>query len=271
MTVMKTGSNSSLRALLFGDVIGKPGCRALFSMAKSLKKEYHADLVLANGENAHEGSGMTAEIINDFFQAGVDVITSGNHIWRNRAIYPLLENENRLLRPENYPKGVLGKGVCTLTIGESKVNIINLEGNLNHSRLRCPFITGKETALKLRKESPITLVDFHAENPMEKEALAIYLDGTVSLVFGTHTHVQTADERILTGGTGYITDIGMTGPQESVIGMSPKIAMDRALTQMPLKLEVEDKPAVVMGIVVEIDRQTGKTLSIFRFQHISSV
>lgn len=240
-------------------------------MVKALKKELHADFVLANGENAHEGSGMSEEIMNGFFQAGVDVITSGNHIWRNRNIFAALEKENRLLRPENYPKGVPGKGNCTINCDEVRVSVLNLEGNLNHSRLRCPFTVGKETAQKLKREGLIVLVDFHAENPMEKEALAVYLDGEISLLFGTHTHVQTADERILQGGTGYITDIGMTGPRESVIGMSTKIAIERSLTQMPLKLEVEEKPAVIMGILAEIDVKTGKSVSIRRFQKESTV
>ncbi len=260
-----------LRALVIGDIVGKSGCRALFSMVKSLKREYAADAVIVNGENAVDGSGLTPETVADFFEAGVDVITSGNHIWKNKAVYPLLDSENRLLRPENYPKGVPGKGHCTITCRDHKLSVLNLEGGLNKSRLRCPFVVGKEIVQKLKRESPIILVDFHAESAQEKESLAIHLDGEVSALFGTHTHVQTADERVFPRGTGYITDIGMTGPAESVIGMSIKVALDRALTQMPLKLEIEDNPALLMGIVIEIDPATGKTLALERFQKKSSV
>jgi metallophosphoesterase (TIGR00282 family) len=268
---MPAKPESALRILVIGDVVGKAGCRALFSMAKTLKKELAADCLIVNGENAVDGSGLTPETVADFFNAGVDVITSGNHIWKNKTIYPLLDSENRLLRPENYPKGVPGKGHCTISCRDQKISVLNLEGNLNRARLRCPFTVGRETAQRLRKESPIVLVDFHAESPQEKEALAVYLDGEITTLFGTHTHVQTADERVLAGGTGFITDIGMTGPAESVIGMSIKVALDRALTQMPLKLEIEDNPAVLMGVVIEVDPETGKTVSVKRFQRQSSL
>ncbi|MBN2351873.1 MAG: TIGR00282 family metallophosphoesterase [Spirochaetales bacterium] len=262
---------TTLRALVIGDIVGQAGCRALFSMAKSLKREFAADMVVVNGENAVDGSGLTPEVIKEFFEAGADVVTSGNHIWKNKAIYPVLDTENRLLRPENYPKGVPGKGHCTITVRDCNVSILNLEGGLNRSRLRCPFAVGREMVHKLRKESPVILVDFHAESAQEKEALATYLDGEISALFGTHTHVQTADERVLSRGTGYITDIGMTGPEESVIGMSIKVAIDRALTQMPLKLEIEDKPAILMGVVIEINPENGKTIKLERFQKKSSL
>jgi metallophosphoesterase (TIGR00282 family) len=262
--------SNKIRALVLGDVVGKSGCRALFSMVKSLKKELNADIVIVNGENAAEGSGITPEIVADFFNAGVDVITTGNHVWRNKNIYPLLEKEERIIRPENYPKNVPGRGTCTFKFRDTPISVLNLEGSLNKSRLRCPFLTGKESVQRLQHESPIIFVDFHAESAQEKEALAVYLDGEVSVVFGTHTHVQTADERVLPKGTGYITDIGMTGPIGSVIGMSSRIAIDRALTQMPLKLEVEDKPAVVMGAIIELDVKTGNTLSLTRIKKLSN-
>ncbi len=268
---MPGSADTTLRILVLGDIVGKSGCRAVFCMAKSLKKDFAADLLVVNGENAVDGSGLTPEIVRELFNAGVDVITSGNHIWKQKSIYPLLDTESRLLRPDNYPKGTPGKGHCTLEVRDRKVSIISLEGKLNRARLRCPFTAAKDLIQKLRKESPHIIIDFHAEEAQEKESLAEYLDGDVSFVFGTHTHVQTADERILPGGTGYITDIGMSGPAESVIGMSIKVALSRALTQMPLKLEVEDNPATVMGIVIELDAETGKTLNIRRFQTQSSV
>jgi 2',3'-cyclic-nucleotide 2'-phosphodiesterase len=268
---MPASPEAPLKIIMLGDVVGKAGCRAVYTMTKSLKKEFNADLVAVNGENAVDGSGLTPEIVADFFKAGVDVITSGNHIWKNKTIYPLLDNENRLLRPENYPKGTPGKGHCTIEARGVPVCFINLEGQLNRARLRCPFGTARDMIHKLKKECRHIVIDFHAETAQEKEALAAYLDGEVSLVLGTHTHVQTADERILPGGTGYITDIGMSGPAESVIGMSVKIAIDRALTQMPLKLEVEDRPAMVMGLVIELDIQSGKTVGLRRFQRQSEI
>jgi 2',3'-cyclic-nucleotide 2'-phosphodiesterase len=261
--------HSPLRVMIIGDIVGKSGCRSLFTMIKPLRKEFGTHLVIANGENAADGSGLTPDIVTEFITCGVDVITTGNHIWKNKTVYPVLETECRLLRPENYPKGVPGKGFCTVSYRDHLIGVVNLEGNLNRSRLRCPFSVGKEIVQKLKKETKLIIVDFHAEMAQEKEALAIFLDGEISMLFGTHTHIQTADERILTGGTGYITDIGMTGPAESVIGMSIKVALDRALTQMPLKLEIEDLPAVLMGIVIEIDPSSGRTLSIERFQRKS--
>ena len=209
---------------------------------------------------------MTPELVHEFFQSGVDVITSGNHIWHKKELYPLLITEDRLLRPENYPKDVPGKGTCTIKIKDTSVSVMNLEGKLNNARLPCPFQVGKDRVKKLKKLSPVIIIDFHAELPQEKEALALYLDGEISALFGTHTHVQTADERILPGGTAYITDIGMTGPADSVIGVAKEVAIRRLLSQMPLKMEVVDKPAVIMGVLIEIDARSGKAVSIVRFQ-----
>ena len=261
-----------LRALILGDIVGKSGCRTLFLMLKTIIKKTKADFVIVNGENADSGSGMTPEIVKDFFNSGVDIITSGNHIWHKKEIYPLLESENHLLRPANYPKGVPGHGDCTFNIKGHKVSVLNLQGNVNNFiRLYCPFIMGKKIARRLKKESNIIIVDFHAELPQEKEALAIYLDGEVSAVFGTHTHVQTADEKILPGGTGYITDIGMTGPDESVIGLLPEIAIKRVYTQMSLKMEIAENPAIIMGIILDLDVNSGKTLSIKRITERSKL
>jgi metallophosphoesterase (TIGR00282 family) len=255
---------NSMRVLVLGDVIGKPGCRAIFGCLQSLKKTTKADCVIVNGENAHEGQGITPEICSMFFKSGVDVITSGNHIWQQREILPLLEKEERLLRPENYPVGVPGKGSCIITVKNVKVGIINLEGRVFLSSIRCPFLIGKEVTARLKRETNIIIIDFHAEWPEEKEALAIFLDGDISALIGTHTHVQTADERILPNGTGYITDIGMTGPGESIIGMNPEIVIQKNLSQMPLKMVVADKPADIMGVILEINPENGKTISIKR-------
>jgi calcineurin-like phosphoesterase len=199
----------------------------------TLLKKTHADLVVANGENAADGLGLTPEIAGSLFKSGVEVITSGNHIWQRREILPLLDGDGRILRPENYPTGVPGRGSLVLTRREVNVAVVNV-------------------------------VDFHAESPEEKEALAIHLDGTVSAVLGTHTHVQTADERVLPGGTAYIGDVGMTGPRQGVIGMKREISIRRSLTQIPIKMEVENSDGVIRGALVEVNPADGKALSIQR-------
>ena len=262
---------SILRALILGDVIGQPGCRALFFGLKKLIKATKADFVVVNGENAADGYGLTPELAERLFLSGVDVITSGNHIWQKQEIYPLLESENRILRPENYPNGVPGKGHCIVEKNGTKIAVLNLEGRVYLSNIRCPFRVGKELATRLQNITKIIILDFHAEWPEEKEALAIYLDGKISILAGTHTHVQTADERILPGGTGYITDIGMSGPAESVIGMKIETAVKRGLTQMPLKLEVAENPVEICGTLVEIDKSTGHSVSIKRIREKSSI
>ncbi|MQY76466.1 MAG: TIGR00282 family metallophosphoesterase [Spirochaeta sp.] len=260
-----------IRVLFLGDVIGQPGCRALFINLKSITKKIKADMVIVNGENANEGFGLTSEIMTAFFKSGVDVITSGNHIWQQKEIYPYLESEDKLLRPENYDESLPGKGSCTIIKKEIKIAVVNLQGRMFLSPLRCPLKIGRETARRLSRETKVIIVDFHAESVEEKEALALYLDGQVSAVIGTHTHVQTADQRILPAGTGYLTDVGMVGPLESVIGMNRETAIQRGLTQMPLKMDVVEKPAMMMGVLLEIDVQSGKTVAIELFSENSSV
>ena len=252
-------------------MVGQPGLRVLFVGLKVLASRTRADLVIANGENAADGRGMTQQDVHSLFGSGVDVLTSGNHIWQKREVLPLLESEDRLLRPENYPAGVPGKGHCTVTVKGASVGILNLQGRVQMPDTRDPFRVGRDVVARLRKDSRVVIVDFHAESPEEKEALALHLDGRCSLVFGTHTHVQTADERILSEGTGFITDIGMTGPCESVIGMSIDTGIQRSQTQMPLRMEVEDSPAEINGILVRIDPETGRTLEIERIQQRSDL
>jgi metallophosphoesterase (TIGR00282 family) len=244
--------------------VGQPGCRAVFITLQSLLRELKADFVIANGENAADGLGLTPELADGLFKSGVDVITSGNHIWQKREILPLLDSDFRLLRPENYPVGVPGHGSCVVSRKGVEVAVLSLQGRLHMYSIRCPFAVGSELVRRLRNQTRVIVVDFHAEAPEEKEALGLYLDGSVSAVIGTHTHVQTADERILPHGTAYITDAGMTGPKNGVIGMKPDISLSRALTQIPYKMEVEDSEAVVNGIVVDIDTSSGRSLSIRR-------
>jgi metallophosphoesterase (TIGR00282 family) len=210
--------------------------------------------------------GITPEAAEGLFKSGIDVITSGNHIWQRREIIPLLERDNRILRPENYPTGVPGGGVSLITKKQVPVAILNLQGRVSMYSIRCPFKVGESLIRQLGKKAKVIVVDFHAELPEEKEALALHLDGKVSAVVGTHTHVQTADEKILPGGTAYITDTGMTGPAGGVIGMKRDISIKRSLMQIPYKMEVEDSAAVVMGVLLTIAVDSGKALSIERIR-----
>jgi 2',3'-cyclic-nucleotide 2'-phosphodiesterase len=266
----------TLKALIIGDVVGQPGCRALFVGLPDLIKRLGADLVIANAENAADGFGLTPEIAERIRASGVHVITSGNHIWQKRDIYPLLQTTDTLLRPENYPvlagaAAIPGKGHCIVTVREVPVLVMNLEGRVNLSPLRDPIQVGKALLKQFRSRVKAAIVDFHAEAVEEKEALGLSFDGEVSAVVGTHTHVQTADERIFSGGTAYITDIGMTGPVDSVIGMKKETAVTRSLTQMPLKMEVQNSPAEIQGVFLEIDLSRGTAVKIERIRQLSAV
>jgi metallophosphoesterase (TIGR00282 family) len=266
----------TLKALIIGDVVGQPGCRALFVGLPDLIKRLGADLVIANAENAADGFGLTPEIAERIRASGVHVITSGNHIWQKRDIYPLLQTTDTLLRPENYPvlagaAAIPGKGHCIVTVRDVPVLVMNLEGRVNLSPLRDPIQVGKALLKQFRSRVKAAIVDFHAEAVEEKEALGLSFDGEVSAVVGTHTHVQTADERIFPGGTAYITDIGMTGPVDSVIGMKKETAVTRSLTQMPLKMEVQNSPAEIQGVLLEIDLSRGTAVKIERIRQLSAV
>jgi metallophosphoesterase (TIGR00282 family) len=266
----------TLKALVLGDVVGQPGCRAIFVGLPELVRRLGADLVIANAENAADGFGLTPDIAERIFKSGVHVITSGNHIWQKREIYPVLQTNDTLLRPENYPViqgpgAIPGKGHCIVTVRDVPVLVINLEGRVNLSPLRDPLQVGKAVLKQFRSRVKAAIIDFHAESVDEKEALGLSLDGEVSAVIGTHTHVQTADERILTGGSAYITDIGMTGPVDSVIGMRTETAIARSLTQMPLKMEVQNSTAEIQGVLLQIDISTGKCVHIERVRQLSTV
>jgi metallophosphoesterase (TIGR00282 family) len=238
----------------------------VFGSLQSLLKETRADLVIANGENASEGLGITPEVAEGLFKSGIEVITSGNHIWQRKEILPFLEKDNRILRPENYPTGVPGTGHYMVTKKEVPIAVVNLQGRANMASIRCPFTVGEALLRRIGKSTKVIVVDFHAELPEEKEALALYFDGKISALVGTHTHVQTADEKILPGGTAYITDIGMTGPLSGVIGMKRDISIRRSLMQIPYKMEVEDSAAVVMGVLLTVAVDSGKALSIERIR-----
>ncbi len=252
-------------ALLFWDVVGQPGSRALFLGLHSLVKEWRADVVVVNGENAANGFGLNRDQVQQFLALGVDVITSGNHIWQQEELRTVLDSEKRLLRPANYPPQVVGHGSVVIEKKGSKVAVLNIQGRQSMPNIDCPFRTALETVERLRRQTPIILVDFHAEASEEKEAMGLYLAGKVSAVVGTHTHVQTADEKIIAGGTAYITDLGLCGPTRSVIGSDVELSITRQLTQMPIRSQVADTSPVLQGVAVTIETATGKALSITRF------
>lgn len=252
--------------LMVGDVVGASGLRALFAHLPSLAKEFKADLVVVNGENALGGFGIGADELSVIKNCGASVITTGNHVWERKGIPELLAAEPNLLRPANYPPGLPGSGVAFVQGRHHGWVVVNLQGRSGLYDIDCPFRIGAELIARAKREHPgaIVAVDFHAESPEEKEALAWHLDGQASVVAGTHTHVQTADERILPKGTGYLTDLGMTGPIESVIGVKTEICVRRALTQIPLKMETAEGPARISGAAFEIDTTTGRCLSVQR-------
>ncbi|WP_037572413.1 TIGR00282 family metallophosphoesterase [Spirochaeta cellobiosiphila] len=262
---------SEIRALILGDVIGQPGCRALFIGLQNLKKEHAPDIIIVNGENAADGYGITPEIADKFMAQGVDVITTGNHVWQKREILDYMDKHPQVLRPENYPGKPQGHGYYITEIKGHSLAVVNLQGREQMGNVDCPFRKASELTRKQLSGIKNILIDFHGEIPMEKEAFAKHLDGKVTMVWGTHTHIQTNDERILPNGTGYITDIGSTGVKDSVIGFDPKIAIERSLSQMPLRQEVLDGNATIHGILVKIDPDNGRTLEITKVQETSSL
>jgi len=250
--------------LFIGDLIGRPGRRALARFLPELRKKYQPDLVVANGENAAGGNGLTEEIGKElFFQ--VDVLTSGNHIWDKKEVLNYLEKEPRLLRPANYPVINPGRGYYIYQNEHGlKAAVVNLQGRVFMEPIDCPFLTADRLLEEIIPITPIVIIDFHAEATSEKQALGWYLKGRVSAVIGTHTHVPTADERILPGGTAYLTDAGMCGGFNSIIGMKPEQALQRFLTSRPQRFEPSADGLMLSAVYISIDPTTGKALSLKR-------
>lgn len=254
-----------MKILFIGDIVGRPGRQMITRHLASLVDRHMIDLVVANVENAAAGFGVTPDVVAELLDGGVDVLTSGNHIWDKRESLPLLEQEQRLLRPANYPPGLPGKGWGVFrTSADVPVAVVNLEGRVFMNNLDCPFRAADAIIDEVRSKTPIILVDFHAETTSEKGALGTYLDGRVSAVLGTHTHVQTADERLLPGGTAFISDVGMTGSRDSVIGIRKELSVERFLTQVPVRFEVARKEPMLCGVVVALDESTGRAEGIER-------
>ena len=251
--------------LFIGDIVGKPGRQAVSRELHRLVDRYNVDMVIANGENASGGFGITTETARELFACGVHLFTSGNHIWDKKEALEYLKKEERIIRPANYPDGAPGKGSAVFTTpGGVKVGVLNLEGRVFMDALDCPFRAADREVAALAAVTPVIIVDFHAEATSEKSSLGWYLDGRVSAVVGTHTHVQTADERLLTAGTAYISDVGMTGAFDSVIGVRKDEPIYRFLTQLPAKFEVAKKDIRMNAVVLTIDETSGKALGIER-------
>jgi len=256
----------AITVLCVGDVFGEPGRRAIEVLLPRLKKQYDVDVAVVNVENAAAGAGITPSLAKGILAHGADVMTSGNHIWDKKEIIEYIVKENLLLRPANYPAGTPGSGSIVVKAGPHKVAVLNLMGRVFLPSLDCPFRKADEEIERLRAETPIIVVDMHCEATSESQAMGWYLDGRVSAVVGTHRHVQTADERVLPQGTAYITDLGMTGPTDSVIGVDKELALQRFLSQMPNRFEPAKGPVALHGVVIKIDPDTGRGLSIERLR-----
>ncbi|MBI3399471.1 MAG: TIGR00282 family metallophosphoesterase [Deltaproteobacteria bacterium] len=258
-----------MRIFFIGDIIGRPGRIAVKELLPDIIEKHAIDLVIANGENAAGGFGITPAVAEELIGLKIDVITSGNHIWDKKEIIDYIRDKKWLLRPANYPEGVPGFGWTVLkTNGETKVGILNLCGRVFMDNLDCPFRVGGAIIKEIMRDTNIIILDMHAETTSEKAAMGWFLDGKISAVIGTHTHVQTADERILPQGTAFISDAGMTGSLNSVIGMQKEIVLERFLTQMPKKFEVAAKDIEMQGVIVSISSETGKAATIERIKAV---
>jgi len=257
---------TTINVLFISDIVGKTGIQIVTANLENLKKENNIHLTIANGENCASGKGLTPKLADTLFSLGIDVITSGNHIWNRDIIIPHLAETPNILRPINYPPESPGYGSCVIaTSNNQQIGIINLQGRAFMYSIDCPFRAADMEITRLKKKGiQIIIIDFHAEATAEKMALGWYLDGRVSAIIGTHTHVQTADERILPGGTAHITDAGMTGPHNSVIGMEKEVAIQRFLSQLPVHYKLSGGEAQIAGVILTLDSKTGKAKSISR-------
>ncbi len=252
-----------MNILCVGDVVGTRGCEHLRRVLPALKRQYAVDVCIVNGENAADGNGITPAAAKSLKNSGADVITGGNHTFRRYEFYPLLEEEPWLLRPANYPATAPGAGVYTVDRGRYQVTVINLIGTAFMEPMACPFDT-LDALLREAGNPKFCVVDFHAEATAEKKALAYYADGRVSALFGTHTHVPTADEQILPAGTGYITDVGMTGPVESVLGIKPELSIAKMHGKLPVRFAAAEGTCELQAVLFTLDDKTGRTTAVQR-------
>lgn len=254
-----------MRILFVADVIGSPGRRTAKQLLRLVRKQTAADVVVLNGENAAGGFGITPDIVREFLDLGVDVITTGNHVWDKKEILPLLQSEPRLLRPHNYPPGNPGRGWAIVPVNGYRLAVLNLQGRTFMPPIDDPFRAADTLLQEMKSEADVVVVDFHAEATSEKQALGRYLDGRVAAVVGTHTHVQTADERVLPGGTAYLTDLGLTGSLGGIIGMKTDISLARqTLLARGERMQPADDELHLQGALVDVNTATGRALSIER-------
>lgn len=249
-----------MRLLFLGDIVGRPGRRAVKELLPTLKEKYEPHLIIGNGENAAGGRGITRKTADELFLSGIDILTMGNHVWDQREVYDFIDGENRIVRPANYPPDAPGQGYVIIRTGENtKLGIINLSGRIYMPSLDCPFRHLDYLLPLIKKETNVIIIDFHAEATSEKMALAWYVDGRASAVLGTHTHIQTSDERILPKGTGYITDVGMTGPRDSVLGVKAESVISKFLSLRPVRFEIAGGPLQLNAVFLEIEQEKGTT------------
>ncbi len=254
-----------MKILFIGDIVGKPGRRAVRELLPSIMSENGIDCVIANCENAAAGFGVTRDIVDELLQSRIDVLTSGNHIWDKKEVMDFIGDYKTLLRPANYPSGTPGQGSIVIPLHDgSKVGVLNLSGRVFMQSLDCPFRVAEREIEKIKSKAAVIIVDFHAEATSEKKTIGWFLDGRVSAVLGTHTHVQTADEEILARGTAFISDAGMTGPFDSVIGIRKEEILERFLTQVPNKFDVAKGDVRLQGVILDVDGESGKSRAIER-------
>lgn len=255
-----------MNILVIGDLVGKVGVEMFSKNISSLKEKYNVDFTIVNGENSADGMGITKNILTELYARGADVVTMGNHTWGKKDIFSFIDDETRLVRPANYAEGIVGKGSTVVDVAGKKIGVINLIGRVNMGgSYENPFTGADKEIDKVKAQgAEIIVIDFHAEATAEKIALGYYLKDKATVVFGTHTHVQTADEKIYDTGMGYITDVGMTGPSDSIIGMDVKAALKRFLTQMPERYSCATGKGMLNGVVFEIDDKNNKVKNITR-------
>ena len=254
-----------MKILFIGDIVGSPGREAVRVLVPRIKEARGVDIVIANAENSAGGTGLIPKVAEELFSYGCDCLTTGDHIWKRREVLNIIDHPY-ILRPANLAPNTPGKGYCVLKKGDFRVGVINLQGRVFMQSIECPFRAARGIISILKEEARVILVDMHAEATSEKVAMGYFLDGLVSVVAGTHTHIQTADEKILPAGTAYITEVGMCGPYDSVIGQDKSKIIERFLTGMPTRFEVAQSDAQLHGVIVEINEATGKAISIERLQ-----
>ncbi|MBQ9615040.1 MAG: TIGR00282 family metallophosphoesterase [Selenomonadaceae bacterium] len=253
-----------MKIMLTGDVVGRPGRRAFQKYTPKLRQERQIDVVVVNGENSAGGKGITRKSLDELYHGGADIVTSGNHVWDKKDVLEFIDREPFLVRPANYPEGAPGKGSCIYPFRSKNIGVMNLSGRTFMPVLDCPFQKAEELLRELTPVCDVLILDFHAEATSEKMAMGWYLDGRVNCIVGTHTHIQTADERILPGGTAYITDLGMVGAWNSVLGVCTDIVIDKFTKALPVRFDLANGPNVYSAVILEIDDVSNKTTAIER-------